>query len=96
MDFLVGAFIAMPGGFIYRVAAAVPARAVFWTSLLGLSLTQYLPLDYFSPFAHLAETILAAVAVGILVAAKTRIPVMRSKALLFLGDICTASICSTS
>ena len=87
MDFLVGAFIAMPGDGIYRAAAAVPARPVFWTSLLGLALTQYLPLDYFSPIAHLAETTLAAVAIGILVAAKTRISVMRSKPLLFLGDI---------
>jgi peptidoglycan/LPS O-acetylase OafA/YrhL len=87
VDFVVGAFIAMPGNLIYRVSAVLPARAIFSVSLLGLVLSQYIPLDYYSPTVHLCETLLAAVGICILVAAKTRISVMKSGPLLFLGDI---------
>jgi peptidoglycan/LPS O-acetylase OafA/YrhL len=43
-------------------------------------------LPYHNPFLHLAETILATCIIGTLIGAKQRVPILRSRFLLLIGD----------
>jgi peptidoglycan/LPS O-acetylase OafA/YrhL len=86
MDFVVGAGLAISG-----VATALfekaPARILVLVGIVLLALTQDLPTDYWNPFVHIGETVIAASVIGMLIASRQRVLVLRSRVLLFLGDI---------
>jgi peptidoglycan/LPS O-acetylase OafA/YrhL len=85
MDFVVGAALAMPG-LATRLFHNVPARLVVLLILVALASTQYLPTPYWSPYVHVIETALAASVIGILIGARERVTLLKSRLLLFLGD----------
>jgi len=49
--------------------------------------TQHLPLPYYSPFAHLIDTGLSVVIIGVLVGAPNPSGVLRSRFSLLIGDV---------
>ena len=86
LDFIVGAAIAV-GAFKIPLQKLPAPRLFFVAGLVGLSLTRFLPIaEYYSPTAHLIETVLAALLVGLLVERDTP-QLMRSNPLLFIGKI---------
>jgi peptidoglycan/LPS O-acetylase OafA/YrhL len=86
MDFVVGAALAV--GALNPILHNLPAsRLLIVAGLVGLSLTRFLPIaDYFSPTAHLIETVLAALVIGLL-AEREAPKLMRSAPLRFIGKI---------
>jgi peptidoglycan/LPS O-acetylase OafA/YrhL len=87
VDFVAGAALAMPENPVARAIRDSPARPLVAVGLVALSLTQFIPLSYYSPTAHIIETALATGIIGLLVYAKQRIGYLSSKALVFIGDI---------
>jgi peptidoglycan/LPS O-acetylase OafA/YrhL len=87
MDFIVGAWLAMPNGPAATLFRSLPARPLFAVSMIVMALTQFLPSTYYSPTAHLIETALSAWVIGLLVFPEARIGVMASRPLLFIGDV---------
>jgi peptidoglycan/LPS O-acetylase OafA/YrhL len=86
MDFVVGA--ALAGGVFNPLIHRV--HFIGWTvigGLLALTVTRFLPFDYYSPTAHLIETCFAAILVGLLAEGKQRLDWMKTPALLFIGEI---------
>lgn len=84
MDFVVGAGLVV---FAAKWFEKAPARILVPAGIVVLALTQDIPSDYYNPFVHLLETAVAVSVIGMLIAARERILVLRSRALLFLGDI---------
>jgi peptidoglycan/LPS O-acetylase OafA/YrhL len=86
IDFVVGAALAV--GALNPLLHNLPvSRLLIPVGLIGLSLTRFLPItDYFSPTAHLIETVLAALVIGLLAERETP-KFMRSAPLLFIGEI---------
>jgi peptidoglycan/LPS O-acetylase OafA/YrhL len=86
MDFVVGAVLIWAG-----VTGQVFGRLPLRTTLLvagGLLLTtQHLPLEYYSPFAHVIDTALSVVIIGTLISASNPRGVLRSNFSLLIGDI---------
>jgi peptidoglycan/LPS O-acetylase OafA/YrhL len=102
LDFVVGAGLTFPGFATKAVGNVrpywpVPIRPILSFCLIGLALTLFLPLPYYSPAAHLLETILAATTILLLIGAKERaelpgydfapLRLLNLRALLLLGDI---------
>jgi peptidoglycan/LPS O-acetylase OafA/YrhL len=86
MDFIVGAGLAMPG-VASRLFRRAPAALLVALAFIAMAMEQWLPLDYWSPVAHVIETALAALIIGVLIGAEQRIAVLKSRFLLFVGDI---------
>ena len=86
VDFIVGAALAIPGlaASLFRNA---PARPLVGVGLMTLACTQFLPLDYWSPAVNLLEMTVATLIVGTLIGAAGTVYLLRSRFLLFLGDI---------
>jgi peptidoglycan/LPS O-acetylase OafA/YrhL len=79
MDFFVGAALTM-----HRLPTIGSAWLV--PVCLGvLSATLFLPLDYYSPIAHIIETFFAALTISMLISTPT--PWLRSRFMKFVGDI---------
>jgi peptidoglycan/LPS O-acetylase OafA/YrhL len=87
MDFVVGAALAMPRSELVRLCSGAPAPALVGILLIALSLTQYLPTEYYDPTAHLVETALSASVIALLVHARRRVKSLSFKPLVFIGDI---------
>ena len=86
LDFVAGA--ALAAGALKPAFRKLPApRLLTVIGLVGLGVTRFLPImDYFSPTAHLIETVLAAFVVGLLVEREPS-KLMRSTPLMFIGKI---------
>ncbi len=85
-DFVIGA--ALGAGALNQWLRTMPgSRSLIVAGLVGLALTRFLPfVDYYSPTAHLIETILSALVIGLL--AEGEAPrLMTSVPLLFIGKI---------
>lgn len=88
-DFVLGAWLAASldrQGRIFAIFAKAKAPHLI-VLLVLLTLTQYLPVDYRSPLAATIESILAVSVIGILAIGKVDAPVLRSRPMVWLGDI---------
>ena len=86
VDFVVGAGLAIPG-LAATLFQNAPARSVVAAGFLIFACTQFLPFDYYSPVIHLVEMTAATLIIGVLIGAAGRVHLLRSRFLLFLGDI---------
>lgn len=86
MDFVIGA--ALAAGALNSLLRKLPAsRLLIAVGLIGFTLTRFLPIaDYWSPTAHLIETMLATLVIGLLAERETP-KLMKSAPLLFIGEI---------
>ncbi len=85
MDFVVGAALAVPGRAAWLMAGA-PAGWLVPIMLIALSLTQFLPTNYYDPSAHLVESALAAGTIALLLYPRRRVALLASPPMVFLGD----------
>ena len=85
MDFVAGAGLAVPG-LAERLFRNAPSKLVFIGGLLLLATTRFMSAEYWSPGVHVIETTGACLIIGVLVGAKSRIAVLKSNLLLFVGD----------
>jgi peptidoglycan/LPS O-acetylase OafA/YrhL len=89
MDFIVGAGLAiLPSAtrsFLRR--NPTPSLIILIGAALLIIPSQFLPLAYYSPTANMIEAILAALIIATLTYSTAPIGLMRSRVMLFLGDI---------
>jgi peptidoglycan/LPS O-acetylase OafA/YrhL len=84
MDFVIGAMLASGIVTPWLQRLSHP-RLLITLSLIGMAFTRFLPFAYWSPTAHLLETCLAVLAIGLL--ATTPVKLMNAAPLLFIGEI---------
>lgn len=89
VDFFIGAWLATAGrDFAAFNERLRPNAGLIFTALcVAISLTQFLPTDYYSPAAALVEAALACAMISILVYCRGEIRWLNSKFALFIGDI---------
>lgn len=89
VDFIIGAWIAVAGPHVRALAERLRPAAPALIGLSGLAIlfTQFLPLTYYSPTAHLVEAALAVIMIVLVVYSGAQVRVLQSRGALFLGDI---------
>jgi peptidoglycan/LPS O-acetylase OafA/YrhL len=89
VDFFIGAWLATAGpGFAAFNARLRPHANLIFTALcVAISLTQFLPTDYYNPVAALIEAALACGMISILVYCRGEVRWLNSPFVLFIGDI---------
>jgi peptidoglycan/LPS O-acetylase OafA/YrhL len=89
VDFFIGASIAvLPAGILAILKSPrLPTGPIALLAAVGLVVSQYLPLPYYSPVAALYEATLAALLIALIVHSKLDWPALRSPVAVYLGDI---------
>jgi peptidoglycan/LPS O-acetylase OafA/YrhL len=89
VDFFIGAWLATAGRDFaaFNERLRPHAKLIFATLCLAISLTQFLPTDYYSPLAALIEAGLACGMISLLVYCRGEVRWLNSRVALFIGDI---------